>query len=158
MQTYHHHAAAMAAFLIELVKLVPQCLFVGRCAPTDEWEGNDVVEMKRIRDSHEVAALERHNERLVTTRLIDVIDEAQALQDVQCFWRIAHPVGIPSNGVMAGGLHDTFHSVRDEAPLNFRRKGVAVLPSAPVRGGLMPTLDDLTREIGRFVDSLPNHE
>src|SRR5882762_326321 len=153
-----HHSPALRALLVELVELVAQCLLVRRPAPADEREGNDVVEMKRIRDRHEVAALQRHDERLVAARLVDVVQEAEALQNVQGSRRIAHPVRVPPDGPLAGGLYDAFHSVGDEPTFRVRVERVAVLPCTAVRGSLMSTLDDLARQVGSLVDRAADHE
>src|SRR5258708_151410 len=57
VQADEHHGPALRALFVELVELVAEGLLVRRCAPADEWEGNDVVEMERIRHRHEVAPL-----------------------------------------------------------------------------------------------------
>src|SRR5258706_7022812 len=68
-----HHAPALRALFVELVELVAQRLLVRRRAPGDEREGNDVVEMKRVGHRHEVAALQRHDERLVAARIVAMV-------------------------------------------------------------------------------------
>src|SRR6266446_4695136 len=153
-----HHSPALRALLVELVELVAQRLLVRRRAPADEGEGNDVVEMKRIRDRHEVAALQRHDERLVAARLVNVVQEAEALQNVQGSRRIAHPVRVPAYRLLAGGLYDAFHSVGDEAAFCVRVQRVAVLPGAAVRGRLVSAPHDLARQVGGFIDRAADHE
>src|SRR5712672_3433625 len=114
--------------------------------------------MERVWHGDEVSALQRQDERLVPARFIDVIDETQTLENVQGSWRIAHPIGIPANWPLAGGLFDALNPVRYEAPLGIRTEGVAILPAASVRRGFVPAFDDLPCEIGRLVDGMPNHE
>src|SRR6204780_3291742 len=137
----------MASFLVKLVELVAQCLLISRRIPAHEGKGNNVVDMKGIRDRHEVAALQRHDERLVAAGLIDVVQEAQALQNVESSWRIAHPVRIPAYGSLAGGFYNAFRSVRDEPAFRVRVQRVAVLPGAAVCGGLVPAPDDFACQI-----------
>src|SRR5258706_1320409 len=154
----HQHATATASFVVELIKFIAQCLLVSSRIPAIEREGNDVVQMEGVWHRDEVSAFQGQNERLVSARLIDVVDETQTLEDVQSSRRIAHPIGVPTNWSLARGLFDALNPIRYEAPLGIRTEGVAILPGAPVRGGLVPAFDDLTCEIGRFVDGLPNHE
>src|SRR5207245_1812461 len=125
-----HHSSTVRSLLVELVKLVAQRLLVRCRAPADEGEGNNVVEMKRVWNRHEVAALQRHDERLVAARLVNVVQESEALQNVQGSRRIAHPVRVPAHRPLAGGLYDAFHSVRDEPAFRVRVQRVAVLPGA----------------------------
>src|SRR3979490_2647423 len=141
----------MAAFLVKLVKLVMQCLLVGRRTPADEGEGDNVVEMKRIRHRYEIAALQRYYERLVATRLVNVVQESEALQNVQGSRRIAHPVRVPPYRSLAGGLHNALYAVGDEPAFRVRVQRVAVLPGAAVRGSLVSSPDDLACQVGGFV-------
>src|SRR3989442_1485056 len=106
----------------------------------------------------ELAALQRHDERLVAARLVDVVQESEALQNVQGSRRIAHPVRVPADGLLAGGLYNAFHAVRDEPTFRVRVERVAVLPCTAVRGSLMSTLDDLARQVGGLIDRAADHE
>src|SRR5260370_11337635 len=142
----------MAAFLVKLVKLVAQCLLIGRRIPADEGERDNVVEMKRVRNRHEVAALELHYERLVAARLINVVHESETLQNVQGYRRIAHPVRVPPYRPLARGLYDAFHPVGNEPSFRIRVQRVAVLPGAPVSSSLVSTSDDLPCQVGGFID------
>src|SRR5882762_7488521 len=148
----------MAAFLVQLIEFVAQRLLVGGRIPADERKGHDVVEMKRVRNGDELAALEPHEEWLVTTWLVDVIDEAQALQNVERSRRIAHPIGVPADRLLTRDLFNALHPIGDEAALRVGIERVAILPSASVSDRFMPTFDDLARELGSFVYGLPNHE
>ena len=158
MQAEDHHATAMAAFLVKLVKLIAQCLLVGRRIPANEREGDDVIEMKRVRDRHEVAAFQFHYERLVAARFVNVVQESEALQNVQGSRRIAHPVRVPPYRPLARGLYDAFHPVRDEPSFRIRVQRVAILPGAPVRSSLVSTSDDLPCQVGGFIDRTADHE
>src|SRR6267154_4144048 len=154
----HQHATAAATFVIELIKFIAKRLLVSSGIPAVEREGNDVVQMEGVWHRDEVSAFQRQNERLVPARFIDVVDETQTLENVQGSWRIAHPIGVPTNWPLAGGLFDALNPIRYEAPLGVRTEGVAILPAASVRRGFVPAFDDLPCEIGRLVDGMPNHE
>src|SRR5207245_3180764 len=71
---------------------------------------------------------------------------------------IAHPVRIPADGPLAGGLYDAFDAVRDEPTFRVRVERVAVLPRAAVRGRLVSAPYDLARQIGSLVDRAADHE
>src|SRR5882762_6482913 len=148
----------MAAFLVQLIEFVAQRLLVGGRIPADERKGHDVVEMKRVRNGDELAALEPHEEWLVTTWLVDVIDEAQALQNVERSRRIAHPIGVPADRLLTGYLFNAGHTIGDEAAFGFGIQRVAVFPSAPVSGRFMPALDDFAREIRRLLYRIADHK
>src|SRR5260221_11294784 len=120
----------MAAFLVQLIEFIAQRLFVGGRVPAEEGKGDDVVEMKGIWDGHEVSALQRHYERLVAARLLDVIEEAQALERVERFWRIGHPISVPPDQPLAGNIFNALHPINDKAALGIRIQDVAVLPKA----------------------------
>src|SRR5258706_16054960 len=154
----HQHATAAATFLIELIKFIAERLLVSSRIPAVEREGNDVVQMEGVWHRDEVSAFQGQNERLVSARLIDVVDETQTLEDVQSSRRIAHPKGVPTKWSLARGLFDALNPIRYEAPLGIRTEGVAILPGASVRGGLVPAFDDFTCESWCLVDRLSNHE
>ena len=87
-----------------------------------------------------------------------MIHEAQALQDVECSRRIAHPIGVPANRLLTRDLFNALHPIGDEAALGGGIERVAILPSASVSGRFMPAFDNLARELGGFVYGVPNHE
>src|SRR5260370_14331639 len=87
----------MRALLIELVELVLQRLFVGGRVPAFEWIGNDVVHVEGVGYGHEVPALQRYDEGLVPARLVDVVGEAETLQNIEGMRGIAHRVGVPAD-------------------------------------------------------------
>src|ERR1700692_3340850 len=101
--------------------------------------------MKRVRNGDELAALELHDEWLVAAWFVDVIHEAQALQNVEGPRRMAHPIGVPADRLLTGGLFNAFHPIGNKAALCVGIERVAVLPSASVRGCFMPTFDDFAR-------------
>jgi len=90
--------------------------------------------------------------------IVDVVQEAEALQNVQGSRRIAHPVRVPAYRPLAGGLYDAFHAVRDEPAFRVRVQRVAVLPCASVRGSLVSAPHDLARQVGSLVDRAADHE
>src|SRR5271155_2502011 len=116
----------MRAFLVQLIEFVAQRLFVGGVVPAEERKGDDVVEMKGIWNGHEVSALQRHYERLVAARLGDVIEGAQALQNVERSWRITHPIGVPAHWLLTGDLFNALHAIGNEAALGVGIERVAV--------------------------------
>src|ERR1700736_2404078 len=148
----------MAAFLIELVEFIAERLLVGGRIPANEREGHDVVQMKRVGNGDELAALERDDEWFVAAWLVDMIDEAQALQNVERSWRIAHPISVPADRLLTGSLFNALHPIGDKAALRFGIQRVAVFPSAPVSGCFMPTFDDFACEIRRLVYRMADHE
>src|SRR5258706_11018815 len=100
--------------------------------------------MEGVGHRDELSSLQSQNKRLVPARLINVVDETQALEGVQGSWRIAHPIRVPTNWLLAGGLFDALNAVCYEAALCIRAESVAILPGTSVRGGLVPAFDDLT--------------
>src|SRR5690348_5015603 len=103
----------MAAFLVKLVELVAKPLLIGRRIPSIERKRDDVVHMEGVRNGDEITALQGHDEWLVAARLVDVVEEAKALQDVQRPWRIAHPVSVPADRMLAGRHDDALGAVGD---------------------------------------------
>jgi hypothetical protein len=89
---------------------------------------------------------------------IDVIEEAEALQDVQCPRAVAHPVGIPPDRLLPRRLDDALDAVGDEATLGIGIEPVAVLPGAAMRSGLVATTHDFASEVRLLVDRLADHE
>ena len=80
MQADHHHSSPMGALVVELIKLVFECLLVGVGIPTFERVSNDVIHVQGVWDGHEIAPAHRDNERFVVTRLVNVIEETKILQ------------------------------------------------------------------------------
>ena len=74
----------------------------------------------------EVAALELDDERLVHARLVDVVLEAEGLQDVERVRGVPHPIGVPADRPLAGHLHDRLDAVGDELPLLITIEEIAV--------------------------------
>src|SRR5258706_9413003 len=117
MKTDDHHATTVGAFFVQLIEFIAQCLFVGRGIPPHEWEGHDVVQMKRVGNRDEVAAFERHNEWLIAARLVDVVEEAQTLQDIEGSGRITHSIGIPADRPLTRGPFNALHPIGGKAAL-----------------------------------------
>jgi len=90
--------------------------------------------------------------------IIDVVLEAETLENVERVRRVAHVIGVPADGCLPGGLLNALNAFGDEPPLRIRIEEIAVLPGAAVRPGLMAALHDLASEIGHFVDGLADHE
>jgi hypothetical protein len=95
---------------------------------------------------------------LVGAWLIDVVLEAETLEDVERVRRVANEVGVPANWRLPSGLLDALDAIDNETPLGVGIKEIAVLPGAAVSRGFMAAADNLPREIGRFVDGLTDHE
>src|SRR5580693_7685324 len=104
MQRDDHHPALCRAFLVELVELVLQRLLVGGGVVPFEGEGHDIVHVERVGHSDEIAALKLDDERFVHARLVDVVLEAEALQNVERVWGVPHPVSVPTALSRRGGL------------------------------------------------------
>ena len=104
VQSDRHHPPTMGALLVKLVKLVLERLLVGRRVPTLEGERRDVVHVYGVGPGHEVAALQLDDERLVSARLVDVVFEAETLEDVERVWRVAHIIGVPAHRRLARAL------------------------------------------------------
>ena len=101
--------------------------------------------MQGVGNCHEVPAFQLNDERLVGAWLIDVVLEAETLEDVERVRRVAHVVGVPADWHLAGGLLDTLDAVDDKAPLGVTIEEITVLPGAAVRPGLMASRHDLAR-------------
>src|SRR5437764_15119755 len=114
--------------------------------------------MEGVGHSDEVAALQRDYERLVAAWLVDMVEETQALQDIQRARAVAHPVGVPSHRRFARRPDDAGHAVGDEAALGLGVELIAVLPGAAMRGRLVAATHDLARKLGCAVDGAADHE
>jgi len=102
VQSDHHHPPTMSALFVKLIKLVFERLLVDGRVPTLEGERRDVVHVYGVGHGHEVAALQLDDERLVGARLINVVFEAEPLEDVERMWRVAHIVGVPASRALLG--------------------------------------------------------
>src|SRR5260370_42022103 len=118
----------MPALFIELVELVLQRLFVGGWVPASERIGNDIVHMEGVGHGHEVPAFQRYDEGLVPARLVDMVGEAETLQNIEGMRGIAHPVGVPADRRLPRRLLDAGDAVRDEATLSLGIERIAVGP------------------------------
>ena len=97
MQANDHHPPTMFDFLVQLIKLVTKCLFVSNRIPAGESVRSDVVHVQGVGNSDEIAAFQLDDERFVGARFIDVVPEAEALENIQGVRGITHEVCIPAD-------------------------------------------------------------
>ena len=148
----------MRALLVELIEFILERLFVSSRVPTHEGVRSNVIHVQGVGNGHKVSALQLDDERLVGARLIDVVLEAETLEDIERVWRVANEVGVPANWRLPSGLLDALDAVDDESALGVRIEGIAVLPGAAVRRCLMTATHNIARKIGRLVYGFADHE
>jgi hypothetical protein len=139
-------------------KLVGQLLLEGGRVEAGEVEAGDVVEVHCAGHSGERLAVDGLQERLVGWQVIDVVGEAEFLQDLQRVHPGPDPVVVVAGRASAGDLLDRLHAV--SYPPLFLRAGQVVLPlpGPAVRAGLMPARDDPGGHVRVPADGVADHE
>ena len=114
--------------------------------------------MKGVGNSDEVAPAHRDNKWFITARLIDMIDKAKILQRLQNVYGIAHPIGVPTNRLLASNLVDRFDTIGDEALFLIARELIGIVPYPAVGGCLMTPVHNFLSEIRGGFDRPADHE
>jgi hypothetical protein len=138
VQAHHHHPASTSALGVQLLELVGDLLLVGGRAEAGEVGAGDVVEVHGVGHGGERLAVDQLQERLVGGQVVDVVREAELLQDLQGVDTRPDPVVVIAGWPGTGDLLDRLDAVSD--PLFLLRAGqvVLALPGPAVRAGLMP--------------------
>ena len=93
-------------------------------------------------------AVDRNDERLVAADVIDVIDEAQLLQQRERAGAAKLSAAIIADRTLAGRLGDHVDRALDEIALCLARHLVLDVVAAAMRAAFMAALRDLLRETG----------
>jgi NAD(P)-dependent dehydrogenase (short-subunit alcohol dehydrogenase family) len=112
-----------------------------------------IVHVECVGDYDEISALYGHNEGLISARFVEVVCEAQVLEDVQSVDTIAHPVSAPTFGSLPCRLLNACYAVFNEPAPFLRAEIVARCPCPAMRRRLMtPANNSIPDE--EWVDSL----
>src|SRR5216684_4512453 len=104
---------------------------------------DDVVHVQRVWDDCERLSFHVDQERFIPAHVVNVIDKAKLLENLQRVWCATKPEGIGTQGPCACCTLNTCDALLVRFALLLWRHGILRSPRLSVARGLVPALDDL---------------
>jgi hypothetical protein len=106
MRADRHHAATVGSFCVEDIKIILHILQIDGVRRGRRIKAHDVILSDCVGDDGEGLAFHRHGKRLILANVINVVDEAQVLENSQGIRCTAQPECIKANRTGAGDSLD----------------------------------------------------
>src|SRR2546421_12780397 len=98
MSTDRHHAATLCRFGVKHVELCLQIAGIFLSAEEVRFIIDDVIHVQRIWNDREWFSFHVDQERLIPADVVNVINEAKLLENLQRVWCATKPEGIETQG------------------------------------------------------------
>jgi len=122
-----------------------------------ESKAQDVIITDCVEDDGEGLAFHRHGKRLIPANVINVVDEAQVLENSQGIRCTAQPECIKANRTGAGDSLDGIDAGLIPGTFLLGSHGILRLPRLAVSGRFMAAIDNLFRQFGMSFNRLADH-
>src|SRR5216683_4046111 len=143
VRAHRHHATPGYGLGIERVELLLEIVSIHGRAEVPSFIVHDVVHMERVRHDSKWFVAHVNQERLVAAYVVNVVDEAERLKNLQGMRSAAQPESVESEGPRTGRSLDAIDTLLIRDALFVRGHGELCGPGLPVSGCFVPTLNDL---------------
>jgi hypothetical protein len=143
-----HHPTPRSGFSIESVKLRLEIFRIHRGAEAPSFIIHDVVHMQCVGLDSERFVAHVNQKRLVAAYVVNVVNEAERLQNFQAVRSTAQPESVEANGPRAGCPLNALDTLLIRGALFLRSHGELCGPGLPVSGCFVSTLTGLFASAG----------